>query len=194
MPLRRFTPSPPGPACGPGPTRHVPIRRTVGAGPAAPRPDSDVSRPPFHATARAPAPVRERGRMDSLPGQAPRARWQLWTCCSSTQQVQACSTGGPDPPGAGCGRGPTTRTASPSPPPGTSSTPSRFDKPLELHEGNPTRRVQRRWGGSTPNHPAALRSGMKMGFDSPEQLHHGVKQVERAQVRVAARAARPGGF
>jgi hypothetical protein len=38
-------------------------------------------------------------------------------------------------------------------------------KPFQLHEGNPTRRVQRRWGGPTLNHPAALQTGMRMGFN-----------------------------
>jgi hypothetical protein len=136
--LAHTLPSRPGPATcltrmhrAPSALYTISARPGMRAGPDTSRPHTSDSRrgprcpptrlgcvtSPFHATARAPAPVRERGRMDSLPGQAPRARWQLWTCCSSTQQVQACSTGGPDPPGAGCGRGPTTRTASPSPPP-----------------------------------------------------------------------------
>ena len=64
---------------------------------------------------------------------------------------------GPDRPGAtDRTKGRTPTTASPSPTP--------------AHR-TPTRRVQRRWGGSTPNHPAALRSGMQMGSDSPEQQH-----------------------
>ena len=47
-----------------------------------------------------------------------------------------------------------------------------------------------------PNHPAALRPGMRMGSNSPEQLnlHTSRDQVERMQVRLAARAERPGGF
>ena len=47
-----------------------------------------------------------------------------------------------------------------------------------------------------PNHPAALRPGMRMGSNSPEQLnlHTTRDQVERMQVRLAARAERPGGF
>ena len=47
-----------------------------------------------------------------------------------------------------------------------------------------------------PNHPAALRPGMRMGSNSPEQLnlHTTRDQVERMQVRLAARAVRPGGF
>ncbi len=35
-------------------------------------------------------------------------------------------------------------------------------------------------GGSTPNHPAALRSGMRMGFETPEQ-HHGTHSQARGR-------------
>ena len=51
---------------------------------------------------------------------------------------------------------------------GASSTPSR-PKPLE--QGHPTRRAAQ-VGRVYPNHPAALRLGMRMGSDSPEQLHN----------------------
>ena len=36
---------------------------------------------------------------------------------------------------------------------------------------HPTRRASAGGEGSTPNHPAALRLGMQMGFDPPEQHH-----------------------
>ena len=36
---------------------------------------------------------------------------------------------------------------------------------------HPTRRASAGGEGSTPNHPAALRSGMRMGFKPPEQHH-----------------------
>ena len=50
--------------------------------------------------------------------------------------------------------------------------------------------------GSTPNHPAALRLGMRMGSDSPEQhnLFNHRNERKRSQVRLAAPAARRGGF
>ena len=50
--------------------------------------------------------------------------------------------------------------------------------------------------GSTPNHPAALRLGMRMGSDSPEQhnLSNHRNERKRSQVRLAAPAARRGGF
>ena len=45
-----------------------------------------------------------------------------------------------------------------------------------------------------PNHPAALREGMRMGFDSPGQLSSIHAHLwKRTQVRLAARAC-PGGF
>jgi hypothetical protein len=52
------------------------------------------------------------------------------------------------------------------------------------HERAPNATSQRRWGGSTPNHPAALRSGMRMGFKPPEQHHttHSPNKRERTQV------------
>jgi hypothetical protein len=49
---------------------------------------------------------------------------------------------------------------------------------------HPTRRASAGGEGSTPNHPAALRSGMKMGFNSPGQHHtaHSPDKRERTQV------------
>ena len=38
-------------------------------------------------------------------------------------------------------------------------------------------RAQRRWGGSTPNHPAALQTGMQMGFEPPEQHEQSTNQI-----------------
>ena len=91
---------------------------------------------------------------------------QLWTCYGSTQQVQARSTGVPHRP-VGSDRN---RANVALDEPLVRSTTPRLDKPLELREGKPpTRQTQRRWGGSTPNHPAALQSGMQMGSESPEQ-------------------------
>jgi hypothetical protein len=43
----------------------------------------------------------------------------------------------------------------------------RHHKPLEA----PNATSQRRWRGSTPNHPSALRSGTRKGFNPPEQQH-----------------------
>ena len=69
----------------------------------------------------------------------------------------------------------------------------------EANHGHP-RATQRhetaQVGRVNPNHPAALRSGMQMGFDSPEQhiLPTWSEHVERVQVRVAALAVRLGGF
>jgi hypothetical protein len=56
-------------------------------------------------------------------------------------------------------------------PPARAST-SRSAPSQAPQERAPNATSQRRWGGSTPNHPAALRSGMRMGFETPEQ-HHG---------------------
>ena len=49
---------------------------------------------------------------------------------------------------------------------------------------HPTRRVSAGGEGSTPNHPAALRLGMRMGFNPPEQHHtaHSPCKRERTQV------------
>ena len=62
----------------------------------------------------------------------------------------------------------------------------------------PTRRYNATAGGAgLPQPPhAALRRGMQTGFDSPEQLHNSIHiaKGKRAQVRLAARAERPGGF
>jgi hypothetical protein len=68
----------------------------------------------------------------------------------------------------------------------------RHHKPLEA----PNATSQRRWGGSTPNHPAALRSGMRKGFEPPEQQHttYSPYKRERTQVRLASRVVHPGGF
>ena len=61
---------------------------------------------------------------------------------------------------------------------------------------HPTRRASAGGEGSTPNHPAALRSGMRMGFNSPGQHHtaHSPDERERTQVRLAARVVHRGGF
>ena len=61
---------------------------------------------------------------------------------------------------------------------------------------HPTRRASAGGEGSTPNHPAALRSGMRMGFNSPGQHHtaHSPVERERTQVRLAARVVHRGGF
>jgi hypothetical protein len=56
------------------------------------------------------------------------------------------------------------------PPPARAST-SRSGPPQAPRARAPNATSQRRWGGSTPNHPAALRSGMRMGFETPEQHH-----------------------
>jgi hypothetical protein len=49
---------------------------------------------------------------------------------------------------------------------------------------HPTRRASAGGEGSTPNHPAALRLGMQMGFNPPEQHHtaHSPCKRERSQV------------
>ncbi len=67
---------------------------------------------------------------------------------------------------------------------------------LTLPFANPDTTVPAQVGRVYPNHPAALRPGMLMGSNSPEQLnlHTSRDQVERMQVRLAARAERPGGF
>ena len=81
-----------------------------------PGPDSDGPGPALAlpVTPHGPAPRGTAG--PTLP--APRGRpsqSQLWTCCSSTQQVQARSTGVPlRPVGCGSEPGPTSRSASPS--------------------------------------------------------------------------------
>ena len=74
----------------------------------------------------------------------------------------ARSTGGPR-----IDQGGTPTSASPSPTPAHRLPGEPL--PTSYPEATPTGRVQRRWGGSTTNHPAALRSGMQMGSDSPEQ-------------------------
>ncbi len=45
----------------------------------------------------------------------------------------------------------------------------RQHKPLK--RGHPTRRASTGGGGLPQTHPAALRSGMQMGFETPEQQH-----------------------
>ena len=73
----------------------------------------------------------------------------------------ATSTGG-----LRIGTGPTSRSTSPS----SDRLPHGSTSPSSYARANPpTRQTQRRWGGSTPNHPAALQSGMQMGSESPEQ-------------------------
>ena len=64
------------------------------------------------------------------------------------------------------GTGPTSRSTSPS----SDRLPHGSTSPSSNTRANPRLgRPQRRWGGSTPNHPAALQSGMQMGSESPEQ-------------------------
>ena len=151
-------------------------RRKDGPGPRCPRPDPDMSHPfprngpcsgtrwssRLHVGTGRQLRIHLTGKLPTLDGNCGRAAAAPSRCRSVP---------------AGChihraGRGPETGPYLRQAPrrPGTSpslspSRPSRLYKPLELHEGIPTRRVQRRW--STPNHPAALRSGMKMGSDSP---------------------------
>ena len=77
----------------------------------------------------------------------------------------------------------------------TSSRPhTSWPSPSRATSPQPTEPAQ--VGRVYPNHPAALRPGMRMGSNSPEQLnlHTTRDQVERMQVRLAARAERPGGF
>jgi hypothetical protein len=61
---------------------------------------------------------------------------------------------------------------------------------------HPTRRASAGGEGSTQNHPAALRLGMQMGFEPPEQHYtaHSPYKRERTQVRLAARVEHRGGF
>ena len=95
MPLRRFTPSPPGPACGPGPTRHVPIRRTVGAGPAAPRPDSDVSRPPSTQRPVPRHPFVSEGGWTHSPGKPPALAGNCGRAAAAPSRCRRVPPGGP---------------------------------------------------------------------------------------------------
>jgi hypothetical protein len=68
-------------------------------------------------------------------------------------------------------------------PPDRAST-SRSAPSQAPRERAPNATSQRRWGGSTPNHPAALSSEMRMGFKPPEQHHtiHSPNKRERTQV------------
>jgi hypothetical protein len=61
-------------------------------------------------------------------------------------------------------------TSRSAPSPALAST-SRSAPSQAPRERAPNATSQRRWGGSTTNHPAALRSGMRMGFKPPEQHH-----------------------
>ena len=103
-----------GPARPSGPCRsHIKSARASRF----PRPDSDVTSP--------------------LHGQVPHARWHLWTCCRSIQQVQVRSTGvpGPLPPGRlRIGDGPQNRVQQAPRPPGLSW----HRKPLQIHGGTPS--------------------------------------------------------
>ncbi len=67
-------------------------------------------------------------------------------------------------------------------------------RPHEQRQPNTTDPAQ--VGRVQPNPPAALRPRMRMGSNSTEQLNlHATRdQVESMQVRLAARAERPGGF
>jgi hypothetical protein len=86
-------------------------------------------------------------------------------------------------------------TSRSAPSPARAST-SRSAPSQAPRERAPNATSQRRWGGSTPNHPAALRLGMRMGFEPPEQ-HHATRtqnKRKRTQVRLAARVVHRGGF
>ena len=100
---------------------------------------------------------------------------QLWTCRSGTQQVQARSTWMPQRPGGllfgdGVEVVLDNSLARPLLPRG-SSTPAIHARAPRLG------RAQRRWGGSTPNHPAALQTGMQMGFEPPGQHEQSINQI-----------------
>ena len=141
----------------------------------------------------------------SHPGSS-HSQGQLLTCRSGTQQVQARSTWMPQRPGgllidAGVEVVLDNSLARPLLPCG-SSTPSIYARAPRLG------RAQRRWGGSTPNHPAALQTGMQMGFEPPEQheqstklchvslqtLHHETHLRVEVRVAAAVSADHCGGF
>jgi len=56
---------------------------------------------------------------------------------------------------------------------------------------HPTRRASAGGEGSTPNHPAALRSGMRMGFEPPEQHH--IRTLHMQAGEDASSISRAGG-
>ena len=110
----------------------------------------------------------------SHPGSS-HSQGQLLTCRSGTQQVQARSTWMPQRQGwllfgAGVEVVLDNSLARPLLPRG-SSTPAIHARAPRLG------RAQRRWGGSTPNHPAALQTGMQMGFEPPEQHEQSTNQI-----------------
>jgi hypothetical protein len=100
---------------------------------------------------------------------------QLWTCQTRTPKSQALRVRhGVGRDCRGCLRPYATRserasTSRSAPSPARASTSESRSAPSQApreRAPNATTRSQRRWGGSTPNDPAALRSesGMQMGF------------------------------
>ncbi len=109
-------------------------------------------------------------RTTPSPGRSPPGKGNCGRAVPSTQQVQTRSWT-PGLEGAYLAYG------HPSPS-STLSTPP---------EERPNGLSRIRWGGSTPNHPAVLRSGMQMGSDSPGQHDH----TNRAHLSDMPRSRKP---
>jgi hypothetical protein len=128
-------------------------------------------------------PHLQAGRGHSTPRtkrqHAPPVRCQLWTCQSCTKAAGTQSTSRHTVETV-AGAYATTSSAVPGGP-GRLAAPSRLPLASISRSTSPLTQAprarapnvtsQRQWGGSTPNHPAALCSGMKMGFETPEQHH-----------------------
>jgi hypothetical protein len=112
---------------------------------------------------------------------------QLWTCQTRAPKSQAHGSRRwsrlPRAYAYPTSTVPGTRGRLVTTPPDRAST-SRSAPSQAPRERAPNATSQRRWGGSTPNQPAALRSGMRMGFETPEQHHatHSQSKRERTQV------------
>jgi hypothetical protein len=91
------------------------------------------------------------------------------TCCNLNQRTCSCRGESHHVVTTSPGLVKTLVGPAPHQHPWTLPSPSKRGHPQAPQPRATLRDKQRRWGGSTPDHPAALHQGMQMGFDPPEQ-------------------------